>query len=115
MKIRFLARVAILTCLFGLHDTATALTTEQFGAICDAGEMECGKHPVLNAYVGGALDLIAVLDEQTDYLGDVYCGRPDKLFDVPAIIAYIVAHRDSHADKNAMLLLVRYLEENGGC
>lgn len=115
MKAPFLAKVAFLTCLFVLHDTASALTTEQFGAICDAGGVACSEHPALNAYVGGALDLIAVLDEQTDYLGDVYCSSPDKLFDVAEIIRYIVSHRDTHADKNAMLLLVRYLEKYGDC
>jgi hypothetical protein len=115
MNYRFLFKMAIVVSAFALPHTASALTTEQFVAICDSSQVACSEHPLLQAYVGGALDLIAVLDEETDYLSEVYCGKPDKLFDVPTIIRYIEAHRDSYADKNAMLLVVRYLEERGGC
>lgn len=94
---------------------AVALTIDQFAAICASHTVECSDHPLLQAYVGGALDLIAMLDEQTDYLGEVYCREPSVLFDVPAIIVYLHAHRTEYAGKNAMLLVIRYLEKEGGC
>lgn len=98
-----------------LPGNAAALTMDQFAAICESGKGECSSHPILQAYVGGALDLIAMLDEETDYLGKVYCETPSTLFDVPTIIGYMEAHREAYASKNAMLLVIRYLEEEGGC
>jgi hypothetical protein len=87
----------------------------QFSSICESAGLECSEHPVLQAYVGGALDLIAMLDEETDYLDTVYCKEPKELFDVPAIIRYMEGHQEEYADRNAMLILIRYLEEFGGC
>jgi|GEM_PF-1638429 len=114
MNIRVLA-VAIFG-LFSLHPaSAPALTVEQFSDICDAAPGECSDHPMLQAYVGGALDLLATLDEQTGYLGKLYCKEPKALFDVPVIIHFMQAHRDGNDSRNAMLLVVRYFEENGGC
>lgn len=115
MNLRFIAAVAISTAIFIHPCSASALTMEQFTAICDAQQGECSEHPLLQAYVGGALDLIAMLDEETDYLSVVYCGEPSGLFDVPTIIRYMETHRDGYADRNAMLLVIRYFEENGGC
>ena len=113
-----IARCMSLACVFGLLAMpypANALTMEQFAAICASGNTECSEHPILQAYVGGALDLIAMLDEETDYLGEVYCVKPSNLFDVLSIIRFMEAHRADYANSNAMLLLIRYLEENGGC
>ncbi len=115
MKHRILVILALLANGIAIPDTASALTTQQFMSICEAGNGPCSEHPILNAYIGGALDLIAVLDEETDYLGEVYCGKPDKLFDVTQIIRYIEANQKAYADKNAMLVFVRYFEEEGGC
>ncbi len=94
---------------------AVALTMNQFTTICAAHAGECSEHPLLQAYVGGALDLIAMLDEETDYLQSVYCKPTSTLFDVDAIIRYMTRHAEDYAQKNAMLLLIRYLEEQGGC
>ncbi|MEO1078374.1 MAG: hypothetical protein AAFY29_02385 [Pseudomonadota bacterium] len=97
-----------------IHD-ASALTTEDFFRICEMNEASCSENPVLNAYVGGALDLIASLDENTDYLQPVYCVDPRTLFKIPMIVAYMEQHREEYAQRNAMMLLIRYLEENGEC
>ena len=94
---------------------AVALTMAEFGAICRSAEVPCADHPALNAYVGGALDLIAALDEDTDYLQPLYCRDPREFFDVPAIIRFMEGHEASYRDRNAMLLVIRYLEEFGGC
>ncbi|WP_027328715.1 hypothetical protein [Marinimicrobium agarilyticum] len=106
---------AILGTLF-LHSTgASALTVEQFSNICDSAPGECSDHPTLQAYVGGALDLIATLDEETKYLDTLYCRDPQTLFDVPTIIRFMQEHREGYTERNAMLLVVRYFEANGGC
>ncbi len=104
-----------LIALFAMPNLATALTMNQFSSICQSAEMPCSKVPILNAYVGGALDLIAMLDEETGYLDKVYCKPTKTLFDVPTIIQYMEKKQTQFADKNAMLVLIRYLEEHGGC
>ena len=115
MTIRSLAAAAIMTPFLLLPSGASSLTMDQFSAICDAEKIECSEHPTLQAYVGGALDLIAMLDEETDYLATVYCKKPAELFDVANIIQFMDKHREAYATRNAMLLLLRYLEDNGGC
>ena len=109
------AVVAVLIASFAMPGAASALTMNQFVSICESAEIACSEHPVLTAYVGGALDLIAMLDEETDYLADVYCKPPRDLFDVPAIIRYMETRQAEYANRNAMLVLIRYLEEHGGC
>ena len=106
---------AVLIVSLAMPGVAPALTMNQFVSICESAETACSEHPLLHAYVGGALDLIAMLDEETDYLADVYCKPPRELFDVPAIIRYMEARQTDYANRNAMLLLIRYLEEHGGC
>ena len=115
MNIRFLA-TGLIALLFSLHaSSATALTMKQVSDICHSSSGECSSHPIIRAYVGGALDLLATLDEQTDYLGKVYCKKPKELFDVPAIIRFMELRSEQYATDNAMLVLVRYFEEHGGC
>ena len=115
MNLRIPATVAVLIASSTISSPAAALTLNQFVSICDAAGVACSEHPILNAYVGGALDLIAMLDEETDYLAEVYCKAPEELFDVPAIIQYMESHQAEYGDRNAMLALIRYLEEHGGC
>lgn len=115
MILRFIFAIAAASTILLLPGNASALTMDQVAAICGSHEGECSENPLLQAYVGGALDLIAMLDEETDYLGEVYCEEPSTFFDVSAIIQYMGAHRVEYADRNAMLLVVRYLEEKGGC
>lgn len=107
--------IALVGTLFLLPLNAFALTVGQFSKICDAAPGECSDHPTLQAYVGGALDLIATLDEETEYLDTLYCKEPQGLFDVPAIIRFMQNHQEEYAKRNAMLLVVRYFEVNGGC
>jgi hypothetical protein len=94
---------------------ASALTMGQFSEICEAVPTPCTEHPLLRAYVGGALDLLATLDEETAYLDKIYCAAPGELFDVTTIIRFMERYRDAYAERNAMQLLVRYVEEQGGC
>ena len=115
MNLRSLAVTAVLIASAAMSAPAGALTMNQFVSICKAADVPCSEHPILNAYVGGALDLIAMLDEETGYLAEVYCKPPEELFDVPSIIRYMETRRSEYADKNAMLALIRYLEEHGGC
>ncbi len=115
MNLRFLA-TSLITLLLSLHSPRTlALTMKQVSDICHLSPGECSDHPIIRAYVGGALDLLATLDERTDYLGKVYCKKPKELFDVSAIIRFMELRSDQYATDNAMLVLVRYFEEYSGC
>ena len=107
--------VALACALVLIPAPASALTMGQVTSICDQYQGVCSEHPYLQWYVGGALDLIAMLDEETDYLDNVYCEDPSTFFDVPVIIQYMLANQAGYADKNAMLLVIRYLVEKGGC
>ena len=103
-------------CTSGLFSSpADALTTEGFLAICEQAERKCEEIPVLQAYVGGALDLVATLHEATDYVDKIYCKDPELLFDVGAIIRFVEANQAGYEDENAMLLVIRFLETYGGC
>ncbi|MDJ0917816.1 MAG: hypothetical protein QNJ05_08635 [Woeseiaceae bacterium] len=113
-KPAWLATLSIL--VLGLvSDPADALTTEGFMEICAQAERKCEEIPILKAYVGGALDLVATLHEATDYVEDIYCKDPELLFDVAAIIRFIEENQAGYEDENAMLLVVRFLETYGGC
>ena len=115
MNVRLLV-ITLISLLLQLHaPSASALTMKQFSGICHSFPGECSDHPIIQAYVGGALDLLATLDERTDYLEKVYCKEPKELFDVSAIIRFMELRSDQYATDNAMLVLVRYFEEHGGC
>ncbi|HEY7886500.1 MAG TPA: hypothetical protein VIC08_16245 [Cellvibrionaceae bacterium] len=114
MYSRLLA-IAALGWAFLYPPSTYALTVEQFTKICDSIPGECSDHPFAQAYIGGALDLLATLDENTDYLDKLYCREPKEIFDVSAIIRYMQTHGEGYATRNAMLLVVRYFEKNGGC
>lgn len=115
MTLKTMTATVLLASIPVFPGNASALTMDQFTALCESRQEACSEHPILQAYVGGALDLIAMLDEQTDYLDEIYCEDPSTLFDVPAIIRYLQIHREEYADRNAMLLVIRYLVEKGGC
>ncbi len=112
---RNLVSAFVIATVLLLPSSSTALTLDQFIGICEAEQYECTQHPIANAYVGGALDLIATLDEETDYLETIYCKKPRELFDVPAIIRYMQQGGAEHAGENAMILVLQYLQEHGGC
>lgn len=116
MTTLFSGRTAFVACLLSLlSGRADALSIAEFAAICDSSPGPCQEIPVIQAYIGGALDLIAMLDEETDYLATIYCRPPRDFFDVGDIIRYFEERRNDRPERNAMLLLVRYLEEKGGC
>lgn len=115
MPSRLLATVVVALLLPLFAPSATALTMEEFSHICRSSPGKCSEHPVVQAYIGGALDLLATLDEQTDYLKKLYCKEPSILFDVPTIIRFMEQRSEEYAKGNAMLVLVRYFEEHGGC
>jgi len=59
--------------------------------------------------------LIATLDENTDYLSKIYCRDASELFDVAKIVDYMLQAPDGEGDSNAMLRVVRFLEDEGKC
>ncbi len=115
MRSIYLPVIGLLTATLLLSGQASALTMSEFKAICESSPAECKDHPILQAYVGGALDVVAVLSEETRYLDKLYCEDPSTLFDVKRIIPFMEQHQEEYASRNAMLVLIRYLEEHGGC
>jgi hypothetical protein len=115
MNIRLFATTIVVLFLHLYTPSSIALTMKQFSDICHSSPGECSDHPILQAYVGGALDILATLDEKTDYLEKLYCDEAKELFDVPAIIRFMTQRSEQYAKDNAMLVLVRYFEERGGC
>lgn len=108
--------IFLLTLLLSAYTPpAKGLTVKQFADICHSSAMKCSDRPVVQAYIGGALDLVATLDEKTDYLAPLYCKDPKEIFDIPAITLFIQKQAEQHASDNAMLMLVRYFEKHGGC
>ncbi len=98
-----------------LSKSVSAITIEEFNNICASAPMPCTEIPFLQAYVGGSLDMLAALDESTNYLGEIYCRPARELFDTTKIIEFMQAHKDDAASRNAMVLVIQYLEEQGRC
>ena len=115
MTIKKLYVVAASFSLFVMTHQANALTVQQYKDACATQETNCDQHPILNAYIGGALDLLASLQDETDYLSTLYCKQPEELFDIKKISNFIENSDTQHNNKNAMLLLIAYFEEHGGC
>jgi len=115
MKHLIIFAAGIAAALLLALNTASSLTMNQFMRICESSLTKCPENPILNAYVGGSLDAIATLSEETRYLKKFYCEDTSTLFDVKKIIGFMQKHHADYASKNAMLLVVRYLEEYGGC
>lgn len=112
------ARVAapLFLLVLGLPTMSAAMTVADLKGICERVEGPCESSPLLNAYIGGSLDMIATLDERTEFLGEVYCRPTEEFFDVAAIIRYAQrAARRAEPKANAMTLVVAYLVEEGGC
>lgn len=101
-------------CLL-LSGRAEALSVDELFNACEQAGRPCQEIPWVQAYVGGALDLIAMLDEETDYLGKVYCKSPERLFDVPGILNFVESNREGNGHKNVMLLVIQFFEKYGGC
>jgi hypothetical protein len=96
--------------------SASALTAKGFAEVCAALPGECHATQFAQAYVGGALDFVAVLHEHTGHLaGPIYCKEPKAFFDTKAIINYMLANAAAAPNDNAMRLVVAYLEKEGGC
>ena len=108
-----LALLSMLTLFY--PGRAAALEVGEFTTICASAGVTCSEVPILRAYVGGALDLVAMLHEETDYVTPIYCKNPQLLFDVSAIIRFIEKHQVGNEHRNTMLLVIRFLEQYGGC
>ena len=115
MNTHFFTTSLIILLLMMNTSNAPALTMKQVSDICQSSSGKCSDHPIIRAYIGGALDLLATLNERTNYLEKVYCKDPKALFDIQAIIHFMKQQSKQNATDNAMLLFVRYFEAHGGC
>ena len=113
--IRHSAVFMTLAALLLAPGRSEALSVDELLDACERTGVPCKDIPWVQAYIGGALDLIAMLDEETEYLGQIYCKSPEDLFDVPGILGYVEQNRAGNGHKNAMLLVIQFFEEYGGC
>ena len=107
--------LSLLVAGLSVSERSNALSVDELLGACAQIGAPCKDIPWVQAYIGGALDLIAMLDEETDYLQQVYCKSPEELFDVPRILNFVEEHRKGNGQKNAMMLFIQYFEEYGGC
>jgi len=115
MNVCFSWNVMLSGFLLFFSMNAFPLSVQQFSEICRSGTVKCSDDPVMHAYVGGALDLLATLQEETGYLEKIYCKAPLALFDVPTIIGFMEERAGVDDQRNAMLLFIDYFEQQGGC
>ncbi|EPJ49351.1 MAG: hypothetical protein OFPI_25240 [Osedax symbiont Rs2] len=114
MKNAFITAILAIGLAF-IPVNAQALTMKQFMQICHSAKSKCSQHPVLNAYIGGSLDLFAALQEQNLFKTKDFCANARPHFNVPAIIDHMEKNQAAYANKNAMLSLVSYFKKKGGC
>ena len=91
----------------------SALTLNQFQKICTSSPMPCDSNPMLQAYIGGSFDTLAVLNEQIGTTPRLYCIPGDELFDVNKTIQYLASAEGN--EHNAMLMVLKYVRERGKC
>jgi hypothetical protein len=63
----------------------TALTMKQVSDICHPSYGEYRDHLIIQPYVGGVLDLLAPLDEQTDYARKCIVRSQKRHFGLPRV------------------------------
>lgn len=114
-RLRLTVKTLGFTLAFVWPFGASAMTIEEFNSICNSATIPCHDIPFMQAYIGGALDLLAMLDEETDYLESLYCAPKQELLATTPIINYVLEHKSERPARNAMMLLIQYLEEKGGC
>jgi len=114
MHLKFFRSALLPVLLFSISNSASSLTIGQLQSICASASHQCSENQALQTYVGGALDLIATLDE-ANHLKESVCKNKKTLLKVPEIIHFMEENRTEPASKNAMFLLILYLEKNGGC
>jgi len=114
-KLRFKQFLLSAVLLFSVAHQANAMKIAEFTQICGSAPIPCADIPFIQAYVGGALDLLAALDEDTEYLADMYCKPARELFNTAKIIKFMEAHQNEDPSRNAMMLVIQYVEEEGGC
>lgn len=115
MGLRSYRHMAFLCLILMYSGNAFSLTIQQFSELCHSSDGQCSANPAINAYIGGAVDLLATLQERTDYIEKLYCKESAHLFDVPTIIAFMERQAGIADQANAMLLFIEYFEQNGGC
>ena len=104
-----------LALVLPITQPAHAMKISEFAQICGSAPMPCHEIPFIQAYVGGALDLLAALDEDTEYLAPIYCVPAKELFNTTKIIQFMEAHQNENPSRNAMMLVIQFMEEQGGC
>lgn len=104
-------QLALLIFLFLTSGQSSALTTKELLNVCYLNSQPCHALPFANAYIGGALDLLGALNENELLNIELSCASSTQIFNVKRILKYMEANQNTYEDKNAMLLLIKYLKE----
>jgi len=106
--------VFYLSFLLFFCSTAKALDVEQFNQLCDLKQQS--RSQLCNVYLGGALDAIAVLnDEAKANYKPLYCVHESEVFDMDKIIQFVQSQPSAMRNKNAILPVVEFLKRHGEC
>ena len=115
-QVKRVATIGVLVALLALAGRAQALRTGEFLALCGDVLAACAEQPVVQLYLGGALDALALVNETASARKQpLYCLPERQLFDMSRIVAHVVANRRKFEDKNAMTGVIDYLRAYGGC
>jgi hypothetical protein len=94
----------------------SALSIADFHHWCNqTPSVQCHDLVPVQAYVGGALDAIGLLQAEQQFVKPLFCKKPQDLFQLPAIIDFMNANAKPDDKRNAIVLVVEYLAVNGGC
>jgi len=92
-----------------------ALTLAQFNAICADQPVPCTQHPALHAYIGGAIDLLVAMRQNSDYLSPMTCALTPQHLDVNTIITFMTEYEPQSPERDAMAVLLEYLQAELPC
>ncbi len=92
-----------------------ALTTWEFLQLCDDTAGACAEQPVVQLYLGGAMDALAVVNETALQKRPLYCLPERQLFDMHRIFAHIAENQQRFRQRNVMHAMLDYLRLHGGC
>ena len=94
-----------------------ALTTEQFLTQCGNTVKQCQKTIPTQYYLGGLFDALGYLNGELKKDGKptIYCKQETELFDMEALIEFIVKEQSRYLKKNPMSAVLDFIEARDSC
>lgn len=115
MQSKFITLILGFGIMFGGISSAHSLTVQEVQSICSQQTTLCADNLVIQAYIGGGLDMLASLYEHEVLHGVRFCKSPQALFDVTNIINFLLTLEGGARAQNAMRQVTTYLQGESGC